>query len=58
MAKLVAFDCCQLVRPNRSSMVANCLHEQWRPERLALELHILVLANYAILEISRENFLY
>lgn len=45
---MVASDCCPLVIPNRSSMVANCSHERLHLVRLALESNTLELVGYAI----------
>ena len=45
---MVEFDCYQLVNPNHSSMVVNCLREQLLLEP-ALEMNTLGFANYAIL---------
>lgn len=55
VAIAVEFDCCQLARPNRSSMVVNCLHEQLWLEP-TLDVHIRVSASFAILEFRHENY--
>lgn len=52
----VEFDCCQLAKPSRSSMVANCLHEQLLLVP-ALGVHIRVPASVAILEFCQGNYI-
>lgn len=55
VATAVVFDCCQLARPNRSSMVVNCSHEQLCLVPV-LGVHIRVPASFAILEFYQENY--